>query len=1030
MAIKDTALNIVIRAKDLTGQALARLRRNIDDTDRSARQAGTGIARMAKAIGGMIAAATGITTLTAAFRGILRTGDDFEKLGVTMTALMGSVQQGEQATAWIKTFAKDTPLQVSEVTEAFIAMRGFGLDPMDGSLQAVVDQAAKLGKGFEGVKGISLALGQAWAKQKLQGEEILQLVERGIPVWDLLADVTGRTTAELQELSSAGALGRDVIADLIEAMGRGSTGAAAANMSLLSGYISNLKDEWAGFQNEVAQAGALEFAKDTLADLLATVQRMKADGSLQALAKSWANGFTTVGNAIIGATKGIASVSTELRLLAQAWIAVKIASWVGVLGRAAAGFGLVAAGATRATAAIKLMGGALRLTLVGAAAEILVRIASGINDVRLAAEANEKSQARLATAYERANQVSVERARNLGLEIQSLRQWKEAIRDGAITLDAQTGAYTLNREAAEAQGYALTATAAAMDTAKQAAQALQAPFRALQATFADARAEGDTLNEALEKIGLQAIAGGVPGIEALALTLRQLEYQGEATRTELIDGLGDALTQLNDEQRATFAENLTQALREATAAGSDTVTNLSQIQTLLEANLVAAARAAGVSISAALTGIDDETDRATTALKGMVDAMNAAGREGEDASKIMAAGFEKVIDTLDTPEELDAFTAELQRMAAEGEIGTDVLNAGLNKVLAKTAELEAQASATGEALAGAMDEAGDAAEGAAQVGNEAAGIGAAMAGIYEGVHAEIEKLSDKSVEAFENLQAMNGFKTDEPVSEMQAFTQSIEDSAASIARMAGVAIGDFVGVSTWMKNLRINAEQTKIAFYEQKKEFTRLMDEWENGAITADAFAQRAEAAQRSMNLLDQQDLDHLQAAIEQAEATMERLKETTEDTLTALRNELDQLQGNTVDVEKRQYEARKRDLEEALADAEKSQSDEAIGAAREALRVAQDIHRTKLDQIAERARAEKQAEQEQLAREQERAKAAAEREARTKDSTTTPTPPTPAGAAATTTIELKLNGKTSQVTTDNPDALIDLLTQAGLRTQ
>ncbi|MCW7554954.1 tape measure protein [Endozoicomonas gorgoniicola] len=64
-----------------------------------------------------------------------------------------------------------------QVADAFTALKNFGLDPMDGTLQAIVDQTSKLGGGMERLNGISLALGQAWAKQKLQGEEILQLVE-------------------------------------------------------------------------------------------------------------------------------------------------------------------------------------------------------------------------------------------------------------------------------------------------------------------------------------------------------------------------------------------------------------------------------------------------------------------------------------------------------------------------------------------------------------------------------------------------------------------------------------------------------------------------------------------------------------------------------------------------------------------------------------------------------------------------------------------------------------------------------------
>ncbi|MDF5999596.1 tape measure protein [Pseudomonas aeruginosa] len=39
-----------------------------------------------------------------------------------------------------------------------------------------------------------------WAKQKLQTEEILQLVERGVPAWDMLAKVAGKNAVQLEDL--------------------------------------------------------------------------------------------------------------------------------------------------------------------------------------------------------------------------------------------------------------------------------------------------------------------------------------------------------------------------------------------------------------------------------------------------------------------------------------------------------------------------------------------------------------------------------------------------------------------------------------------------------------------------------------------------------------------------------------------------------------------------------------------------------------------------------------------------------------
>ncbi len=222
---------------------------------------------------------------------MLTTGDQFENLQNRLTSLMGSVAEGERATAWIKTFAKDTPLQLGDVTDAFALLKAYGLDPMDGALKAIEDQSEKLGGGMERLEGITTAVGQAWAKQKLQTEEILQLVERGVPVWDMLAKVTGKNAAQLQDLASKGKLGRDVIKALVDEMGRSSEGAAAKAMSTLTGLVSNLGDTAADFLNRIANAGALDHVKNKLKELGDTIAQMDQDGRLDTLAKGLSDAF-------------------------------------------------------------------------------------------------------------------------------------------------------------------------------------------------------------------------------------------------------------------------------------------------------------------------------------------------------------------------------------------------------------------------------------------------------------------------------------------------------------------------------------------------------------------------------------------------------------------------------------------------------------------------------------------------------------------------------------------------------------------
>ncbi|HCA24850.1 MAG TPA: tape measure domain-containing protein [Pseudomonas sp.] len=256
---------------------------------------------------------------------MLSTGDQFEGMQTQLTALMGSIEGGEQATEWIKKFTRDTPLQLQDVTEAFTLLKAFGLDPMDGTLQAITDQSEKLGGGMEKLTGISSALGQAWAKQKLQGEEILQLVERGVPVWDLLEKVTGKNTEQLQSLSSAGKLGRDVISDLIKEIGAAADGSAAANMTRLTGIVSNLRDVAGDFLDRIAKSGALDYVKRQLLGVADAIDQMDKDGRLDRLAASLSDAF-------IQASEWLKRFVTDVAEVDFGNLADKAGDWLGDFG--------------------------------------------------------------------------------------------------------------------------------------------------------------------------------------------------------------------------------------------------------------------------------------------------------------------------------------------------------------------------------------------------------------------------------------------------------------------------------------------------------------------------------------------------------------------------------------------------------------------------------------------------------------------------------------------------------------------------
>lgn len=211
---------------------------------------------------------------------ILNVGKKFEAYGIQLKALEGSQEAANKALDWIGDFAKRTPLELDGVVAAYAQMRTFGLDPTNGSLQAMVDTMAMSGKGQEQLQGIILAVGQAWTAQKLQGQDAMQLMQRGVPVWDILSKAMGKSVEEVQKLSKAGKLGRKEIQLLIDEMGKRAAGASDEFAKSFDGITSNISDIWTGFLKQISDKGYYDNVKRRLSGVLETLNEWDKSGVL------------------------------------------------------------------------------------------------------------------------------------------------------------------------------------------------------------------------------------------------------------------------------------------------------------------------------------------------------------------------------------------------------------------------------------------------------------------------------------------------------------------------------------------------------------------------------------------------------------------------------------------------------------------------------------------------------------------------------------------------------------------------------
>lgn len=289
--LKRAEQKLAAEAKDVRTQIAAKNKVLAEQT-RALTNTNGGVASLTKTVIGLGAAYVGLDKVRDSLLGILGAGDKAQAFANQMTALMGSIEKGDQATKWITDFANNTGTRLENAREAFTSLKTFGLDPMNGSMQSLVDYNAKLGGSQETLNGIILAAGQAWAKQKLQGEEILQMVERGVPVWDLLAKVTGKNTVELQKMSESGELGRETMQKLFDEMGKQASGQAAKSLDRLSGQVALMSNKWEEFKIKIADSGVYKVAIDFMKQLNSTFDALVKDGTIDRAAQKISDFFT------------------------------------------------------------------------------------------------------------------------------------------------------------------------------------------------------------------------------------------------------------------------------------------------------------------------------------------------------------------------------------------------------------------------------------------------------------------------------------------------------------------------------------------------------------------------------------------------------------------------------------------------------------------------------------------------------------------------------------------------------------------
>lgn len=810
---------------------------------------------------------------------MLGTGDQYELLGKRMASLMGGIAQGEQATAWIKDFAKSTPLEVKDVTEAFALLKSYGLDPMDGSLQAIVDKNEQLGGGMERLQGISSALGQAFAKQKLQTEEILQLVERGVPAWTLLEKVTGKNAAQLADLASKGKLGRDVIAGLIDEMGRSAEGAAADNMGTLTGLVSNLSDTWSDFLNRIAKSGALDYAKEQLKGVAEYIDQMDKDGRLDKLAKSLSDAFEQ------GVTKAKEFADQLLgvdfnKLIddGSAWFSDFGAKLDDAAQRVQLFFAPFRTLFNGVTAGLSLAGAALT-EFASLHLSVFEQLAKAVPDVL----GGDKLRASIANAKGLLDGLTagfVEQIEQDGKDIESA--WDTTAQSAARSAKEQTEAVRSESEQQIMLG-----------------QAAADHFVANQKRSKDA--------------AIDAAASGRQAVEGLAQALQLIDT---ASTVQQLEGLRGALLeafrsgQLSQEQYAQATGLLNSKLSElgGTAKGAaDGVSDLEEKLGDLK------------SVQAAISGAKTDVD---------INNIRAALRKLYNDGEITATQYNQALkETSDRQKELKSAVQQgtkAQQDKNKADQAAVVTSEQLRR--ASGERMEAERKAIGAAMEARR-------KGSEEVKRDMGAMEGFFSGVLSRAREPLAGLSKAALDAYDKLRGIKSVDMQLDTSSLEATSRSLQKVKRELGAV-NAALDDPMATSLgkWAARMQRTSLETQAAYLGQKAKLQSLLERYESGEMTLAAFARAAAGAKSRLGLLDDSDLSGLESAIRSAKEQMKQLGESTRGTLEGLQDELDGLEGREADIQRRRFDARQRELQAQLAQAQASGDATAISNAARAI--------------------------------------------------------------------------------------------------
>ncbi len=260
----NNATKNLSRNTDKLKNRLNKSNRAIRDSGRSATAAAGGFRTLNRSLVPLLK----ILAVVGATRFVFINAADIETQRKSLEVLTGSLSKTNEIIKELQDFGAVTPFKSSELIEQTKRLKAFGFETNElvDTTKRLADVAGATGADLQ---GIATAFGQIRAKGKLQQEENLQLLERGVDITTELKNITGLQGEAFEKAQRQGKIGADLVNQaLINLTNEGGAffKGASSQATTLNGQLSTLIDSTEslartiGSQLSPAIKGALDLA--------------------------------------------------------------------------------------------------------------------------------------------------------------------------------------------------------------------------------------------------------------------------------------------------------------------------------------------------------------------------------------------------------------------------------------------------------------------------------------------------------------------------------------------------------------------------------------------------------------------------------------------------------------------------------------------------------------------------------------------------------------------------------------------------